>query len=150
LRATLGGQNLVVVTDRFRDGQLRGTGMEAFPERQDTEFDWFALDDAGEVAVFATAGLGLVPVQVRAASELHDAMGDRITVTGWGTPTVWDSYTRVGLFVYDWDDQRRCYARVGQPSRPIGKNLSAPLAAMALPRLRRSFRNSPCVAADEA
>lgn len=27
--------------------------MEGFPERQGTEFDWFALDDAGEVAVFA-------------------------------------------------------------------------------------------------
>ena len=68
--------------------------MEGFPERQGTEFDWFALDDAGEVAVFATAGLGPVPAQVRTASEAHDAMGDRIAVTGRGTPTVWDSYAR--------------------------------------------------------
>lgn len=120
--------------------------MEDFPERQGTEFDWFALDDAGEVAVFATAGFGPVPAQVRTASEVHDAMGDRIAVTGWGTPTVWDSYASVGLFAYDWDDESRCYSRVGQPSRPINKDLSAPLAEMALPRLSLSFRNSPRIA----
>ena len=124
--------------------------MEGFPERQGTEFDWFALDDAGEVAVFATAGSGPVPAQVRTASGDHDGMGDRVAVTGWGTPTVWDSYAKVGLFAYDWDDQRRCYSRVGQPSQPINKNLSVPLAAMALPRLALSFRNSPCIAADDA
>ena len=124
--------------------------MEALPERQGTEFDWFALDDAGDAAVFASAGLGPVPAQVRTASEVHDAIGDRITVTGWGTPTVWDSYARMGLFAYDWDDQRRCYSRVGQPSRPIDEDLSALLSAMTLPRLPLSFRNSPCVAVDEA
>ena len=124
--------------------------MEGFPERQGTEFDWFALDDAGEVAVFATAGSGPVPAQVRTASGDHDAMGDRVAVTGWGTPTVWDSYAKVGLFAYDWDDHRHCYSRVGQPSQPINKNSSVPLAAMTLPRLALSFRNSPCIAADDA
>ena len=124
--------------------------MEGFPERQGTEFDRFALDDAGEVAVFATAGFGPVPAQVRTASELHDAIGDRIAVTGWGTPTVWESYGRVGLFAYDWDDESRCYSRVGQPSRPINEDLSVPLAAMALPRLSLSFRNSLSIAPDDA
>ena len=124
--------------------------MEVFPERQGTEFDWFALDDAGEVAVFATAGFGPVPAQVRAASEDHDAIGDRITATGWGTPNVWDSYAELGLFAYDWDEQRRCYSRVGQPSQPINEGLSVPLAAMALPRLAFSFRNSPFIAPDDA
>ncbi len=124
--------------------------MEGFPERQGTEFDWFALDDAGEVAVFATAGFGPVPAQVRTASELHDAIGDRIAVAGWGTPTVWDSYASMGLFAYDWDDESRCYSRVGQPSRPINEDLSVPLAAMALPRLSLSFRNSLSIAPDDA
>jgi hypothetical protein len=124
--------------------------MEGFPERQGTEFDWFAFDDAGDVAVFATAGFGPVPAQVRTVSEDHDAIGDRVTVTGWGTPTVWDSCARVGLFVYDWDDQRRCYSRVGQPRQPINKDLSVPLAAIALPRLALSFRNSPCIGPDDA
>lgn len=124
--------------------------MDGFPERQGTEFDWFALDEAGEVAVFATAGFGPVPTQVRTASEDHDAIGDRITVTGWGTPDVWDSYARVGLFAYDWDDSLHCYSRVRQPSQPISEGLSVPLAAMALPRLALSFRDSPCIAADDA
>lgn len=124
--------------------------MEGFPERRGREFDRFALDDAGEVAVFATAGLGPVPAQVHAASAAHDAMGDRIAVTGWGTPAVWDSYARVGLFAYDWNDESRCYSRVGQPGRLIDEDLSAPLAAMALPRLSLSFRNSPSIALDDA
>jgi hypothetical protein len=124
--------------------------MEGFPERQGTEFDWFALDDAGEIAVFATAGIGPVPAQVRTASDDHDAIVDRVAVTGWGTPSVWDSYARVGLFAYDWDDQRRCYSRVGQPSQPVNEDLSGPLAAMALPRLALSFRNSPCITAGDA
>ena len=124
--------------------------MEGFPERQGTEFDWFALDDAGEVAVFATAGLGPVPAQVRTASEAHDAMGDRIAVTGRGGTHRLGQLRQGGLFAYAWNDESRCYSRVGQPSRSINEDLSAPLAAMALPRLFLSFRNSPSIAPDDA
>ncbi len=124
--------------------------MESFPDRQGTEFDWFAVDKSGEVAVFASAGVGPVPSQGRAAAEDHDAIGEQIVVTGWGTKTVWESYARVGLFAYDWDDQRHCYSRVAQPDQPVNEGLSVRLAAIALPRLPLSFRTSPSIAADLA
>lgn len=124
--------------------------MEGFPDRQGTEFDWFALDESGAAAVFATAGVGPVPSQVRAAAEDHDAIGDQITVTGWGTTAVWESYARLGLFAYDWDHQRHCYSRVAQPEQAVNERLSALLAARAVPRLPLSFRTSLGIAGDLA
>jgi len=124
--------------------------VESYPDRRGMEFDWFGVDDVGEVAVFATAGFGLVPAQVRAEAEHHDAIGDQITLTGWGTSTVWDSYARVGLFAYDWDDQRHCYSRMAQPTQPMSKQLSARLTAEALPRLALSFRARPSITSDDA
>lgn len=124
--------------------------MESFPDRQGMDFDWFGVDDVGEAAVFATAGFGPVHAQVRAEAAHHDAIGDQITLTGWGTNTVWDSYARVGLFAYDWDDQRHCYSRMAQPMQPMSEKLSARLTAQALPRLALSFRASPSITADDA
>lgn len=91
--------------------------MVLFRERAGEEFDWFAFDEAGQVAVFATAGSGPVHAQVPLQASIHDALGDRIEVSGWGTNAVWGSYARVGLYVYDWDGQQNCYRRVAEPFR---------------------------------
>ena len=69
-----------------------------FPERACMDFDWFAVDETGQVAVFATAGSGPVPAEVSAKPSPHDAFGDQIEMTGWGTIAVWDSYAKLGLF----------------------------------------------------
>ena len=124
--------------------------MESFPDRQGTDFDWFGVDDAGQIAVFATAGCGPVPAQVRAEAELHDAVGDQIALAGWGTSAVWDSYAKVGLFAYDWDDQRHCYLRVAQPTQPVSEGLSVRLTARALPHFSLSFRSSSSITANDA
>jgi hypothetical protein len=126
--------------------------LAIFPrfEGKRTDFDWFGVDDAGQIAVFATAGCGPVPAQVRAEAELHDAVGDQITLIGWGTSAVWDSYARLGLFAYDWDDQRHCYSRVAPPTQPVSEGLSVRLTARALPHLALPFRYSSCIAANDA
>lgn len=124
--------------------------MDSFPDRRGMEFDWFGVDDVGEVAVFATGGFGPVPAEVQAEPEHHDSIGDQITLAGWGTSTVWDSYARVGLFAYDWDDQRHCYSRMAQPTQPMSEKLSARLTAQALPCLATSFRVNPSITPDDA
>jgi len=121
-----------------------------FPERAGEEFDWFAVDETGHVAVFATAGSGPVPAQVPTEASLHDAVGNRIEVSGWGTNEIWCSYAKVGLFAYEWDERRNCYSRVAEPTQTVTEELSVHLAATALPRLALSFRNSTTIAVDVA
>jgi len=82
------------------------------------EFDWFAVDDAGHIAVFATAGSGPVPPLAQCSIQAHNDISDSIEVSGWGTPQVWESYSRVGLFAYDWREATSCYVRVAVPVRP--------------------------------
>ncbi len=123
--------------------------MEVFSERQGTEFDWFALDETGEIAVLSTGGCGPVPIQVRSAADLHDMLGERIDVTGWGTSAVWASYSRVRMFAYDWNDSLRCYTRVAKPGQDASSMAFAKLVEESLPRLALSFRSSPMIGADE-
>lgn len=114
---------------------------------QGSEFDWFARDEAGNYAVFATAGSGPVPAEVVDACVQHSAIGEHIPVKGWGTDEVWKSYSDVGLFAYDWDDQRGRYARVAVPNRPVEATLLVQLAEVVLPRLPLSFGEAPVIAA---
>lgn len=124
--------------------------MEVFSERAGMEFDWFAIDAAGHVAVFATAGCGPVPSQVRADAAKHDLVGDQIEVAGWGTSAVWESYAMAGLFAYDWDDLHQRYSRVACPSHLANERLSSRLAGTALPHLALSFQDSPTIAVNAA
>ena len=122
--------------------------MVIFSERAGLEFDWFAVDEVGQIAVFATAGNGPVPAEVPVEASLHDAVGDQIEVSGWGTSEVWDSYAKLGLFAYDWDQQRNCYSRVAQPSQAATEGSPVQLASAKFPRLALSFRSNPTIAVD--
>jgi hypothetical protein len=121
-----------------------------FPDRAGEEFDWFAADESGQVAIFATGGSGPVPAQVLTDAVFHDELGDQIEVSGWGTDEVWTSYARAGLFAYDWDERHHCYSRVAAPAQPVDEALSARLATVVLPRLALSFLTSTTVATDTA
>ena len=99
------------------------------------EFDWYAVDDAGEVAVFATAGSGPVPTLVRSSAQAHNEISDSIDVSGWGTPQVWESYSKAGLFAYDWHGANGCYVRVAVPERSSSTELA--LRLRGAPRLVR-------------
>ena len=120
--------------------------MDKPREVQGVEFDWFAIDQDGHVALFATAGFGPVPASVLAASEAHDAVGESIAITGFGSSAVWQSYAQVGLFAFDWSDSEGSYVRVAQPS--AGKEFKQAPAVAVIPGLLRlplSFSNTTAV-----
>jgi len=99
--------------------------MNSLRDIEGTEFDWFASDAAGQFALFSTGGAGPVPDFVRKAAAAHDNIGEAISVTDWGTPQVWSSYSRAGLFVYDWSPAQAAYVRVALPTNPPSTELLA-------------------------
>lgn len=117
-------------------------------ERSDNvgmEFDWFAVDQDGNFALFATAGAGPVPEQVFDALDCHGDILDDIPVVGWGTKHVWDSYARVGLFAYDWRDALGAYVRVAAPTQRLDLPFTERLRASSLPKLKVSFVSESAV-----
>jgi len=112
--------------------------MEPSREIKGSEFDWFASDGAGQFALFATSGHGPIPATVREAIAAHDSIGDTLEVTGWGSSEVWQSYSRLGLFAYDWSDTIGAYIRVAEPIFPPSRALLGKLSACpGLPALAR-------------
>ncbi|WP_141400657.1 hypothetical protein [Pseudoxanthomonas wuyuanensis] len=106
---------------------------------QGQEFDWFARDSSGALALFATAGNGAVPDCVLEALELHGSANDLIPVTGWGSPQVWASYAAAGLFAYDWHEPTGQYCRVATPGGSVLSSLMAELVAVRLPEFSGHF-----------
>ena len=103
------------------------------------EFDWFAVDQDGNFALFATAGAGPVPDQVFDRLDQHGELAKDIAIVGWGTSKVWDSFAQVGLFVYDWHDALKAYVRVAEPTQQLRLPFAARLRSSNLPRLAVSF-----------
>jgi hypothetical protein len=117
---------------------------EAFVGR---EFDWFAVDVAGHVGHFSTAGFGPVPLPV--LDRLDEARADELwslgkrllelPVTGRATGHLpgriddWLEFGRRGLFSFDWQLWPGPYLRAATPSIPLG------VAALS-PELRRLIR----------
>jgi hypothetical protein len=114
--------------------------MDKLREVQGVEFDWFAIDQDGHVALFATAGFGPVPASVLAASGAHDAVGQSIAIRGFGSSTVWESYAQVGLYAFDWSDTKGSYVRVAEPLADKDfKQAHTVELIPGLPRLQLSF-----------
>jgi hypothetical protein len=114
--------------------------MEDPHDIQGIEFDWFAVDRSGCVALFATAGNGPVPASVLVSSDAHCAIGDSITVFGFGSPEVWQSYAHAGLYAFDWSNSQSSYIRVAEPTEGVEFNQANAVAAIpGLPRLPLPF-----------
>jgi hypothetical protein len=114
--------------------------MEESQEIEGTEFDWFATDQDGRMALFATAGFGPVPESVLAVTKAHDAVGRSLEVTGWGTTAVWESYARAGLYAYDWSDSQGRYVRVTEPAASLPARVAAAISSIpSLPCLALLF-----------
>lgn len=86
---------------------------------QGREFDWFAVDGDGNVAMFATAGEGFVPEEVMRHLSQHDNLSEEIPAPHTGTPEVWNDYAAIGLYVFDWDLPGGPYVLQVSPSRPM-------------------------------
>ena len=66
------------------------------------DFDWFAIDVSGQLAVFASAGSGIIPNNVLKSQSVHESISEKIDAPNWGNEAVWDDYAKLGLYVFDW------------------------------------------------
>lgn len=113
------------------------------------EFDWFAVDRAGCVALLATAGEGQVPAVVLAYYQEHDGISESLPPPAhWGSEQVWDDYAALGLYVYDWS-HKGTYRRQRTPSKQMDEALRSRLESLSsLPRLDLEFQDHETVAID--
>lgn len=115
-------------------------------EIEGMEFDWFATDELGQFALFATAGAGPLPQLVLASIAAHDAIGEEVEISGWGTNDVWQSYSRAGLYAYDWSSTKGRYLRVAEPCASLKSDLGARLSACpSIPTLQVSFSQATAI-----
>lgn len=107
---------------------------------QGIEFDWFAVDDEGNLAIFASAGEGFIPEPVSLYFTKHEAVSESLASPNTGTMSVWNDYAAQGLFVFDWSLPSGPYERRAAPSTPIAKELKERILAIGqLPTITGSF-----------
>lgn len=104
------------------------------------EFDWFAADSEGNVALFATAGEGFLPEGVTENHELHTAVAESLPAPRVGTAEVWLDYADAGLYVFDWSLPGGPYELRASPSCELKSAIKQQvLAATYMPRFSGSF-----------
>lgn len=100
-----------------------------------TDYEWYASDAVGHVAVFTTAGIGPMPVTVLGDLPLTDSLilavqrlpvrGHAIMLVSLPRPDDFIRFTSRGLFAYDWQDVHRTrgfsnhYEMLSRPDAPI-------------------------------
>lgn len=116
--------------------------MNAHPEIEGVEFDWYATDRSGNFAGFATAGAGFVLPCVVLARLEQCAISEGFDNPHWGSEKVWDYYSSSGLYVLDWATSGSSYQLVRTPTSDIGSELRLKLVKLLhLPKLNTEFQN---------
>jgi hypothetical protein len=111
-----------------------------FHELSGFEFDWFAVDNDGNVALFAAAGEGFFPDCVAEHHKDHSFLSNSFPCPRAGTPEVWNDYAALGLFVFDWALPGGPYEKRVSPTRNASGELRKEVLAMPeLPRFDGSF-----------
>jgi hypothetical protein len=97
------------------------------------DVSWVAVDAAGRLGVFTTAGEGPVPESALSVSAAADEVVCRLPVLGghellikYLRPDDFVAFAERGLYAYDWSDAHRprgdctgCYELVAKPVRPV-------------------------------
>lgn len=99
------------------------------------EFDWFAVDRDGRLALFASAGEGFLPGGVGAHHVDYSELSDSLPAPRSGTSDVWSDYAALGLFVFDWALPGGPYQKRASPICPSSPALEK--CILALPQLPR-------------
>lgn len=105
------------------------------PDLSGIEFDWFAADSEGNMALFATAGEGFFPSSVAEHHADHAALSDSLRTPRYGTPEMWKDYADCGLYVFDWALPGGPYEKREAPTGVASQELNERI--MALPELPR-------------
>ena len=106
------------------------------------EFDWYALDREGHLAIFTTAGLGPVPAAIWAHREKFYALETAVkglpdtdtfekVFCGPGNHSEWCDLARKGLFAFDYHDIHRTnrlhlYDLMARPANPVPASVLLP------------------------
>ena len=90
--------------------------MRKIEDIQGGEFDWFAKDEDGNFALFATAGEGFVPDKALSLADTFESISDSIDAPNWGASNIWNDYANLGLYVFDWRLPGGPYIRVRCPT----------------------------------
>jgi hypothetical protein len=98
-------------------GHPLGGGIVRDSEVWGIEFDWFAVDRSGRVALFASAGSGQVPPQAVALDSRYEHLFTHLSIPH-GRDT-WRRAVDAGLFAYDCSINGGPYRLEGSPSIPI-------------------------------
>ena len=93
------------------------------PDFFGTEFDWFAVDSKGFVALMSSAGYGPIPDCVFEHFEGQRRIEEFFArLVGQPLTDDWDrmllSLAASGVFIYDWQHWDGPYRRLGMPSVP--------------------------------
>jgi hypothetical protein len=84
-----------------------------------TEFDWYASDHDGHVALLSTAGNGLVPTVVLQTAADVDLLDQYFQVPD-PARGVWEEFAALGLYVYDCGSlHEETYRRLAVPASPL-------------------------------
>jgi hypothetical protein len=116
------------------------------PDLRGIEFDWFASDREGNLALFSTAGEGFFPEEVSSNHVQHTSISEAIPTPNLGMPNVWQDYAVIGLFVFDWVLPGGPYKKVASPQKVANQPLMASVLAIPdLPQFAASFHNTATV-----
>jgi hypothetical protein len=94
-------------------------------EIEGREFDWYAVDSDRNIAIFTTAGEGSLPEEVLKNYKLHDEITDSLESPNWGSSEVWSDYSKLGLYVFDWDLPEGPYKRERIPNTVVATELKS-------------------------
>jgi hypothetical protein len=99
------------------------------------DYEWYAVDASGHVAVFTTAGIGPIPISVLTARLLADSFAEAVwkmpakgratMLVSLPTPDDYIHFASRGFFAYDWSDVHRAawkthrYEMQSRPDTPI-------------------------------
>ena len=104
------------------------------------EFDWFAADSEGNLALFATAGEGFLPNGVAENHEMHSVISGSLPAPRAGTTEVWLDYADAGFYVFDWALPGGPYELRASPTRELERAIRQQVLAMTnMPRFSGSF-----------
>ena len=110
------------------------------PDLRGIEFDWFAIDSDGNLALFATAGEGFFPKSVADHHVNHSSLSESLSAPHIGTSAVWNDYAALGLYVFDWALPGGPYEMRASPTCAASHELKRAIEAVPkLPRFGGSF-----------
>jgi hypothetical protein len=93
------------------------------------EYSWLAVDNAGHIGFFCTAGAGPVPLicvkneeLFEDAYELIEAQlksSETVQVRGFDVSTsMWSTVASRGIYAFDWNEEQNKYVQIYYPKTP--------------------------------